>query len=132
MSYLLYTRVFLTWFLFIPVAILNAGLREKTYKPKVGDLAGHQISTLIASIAFLLFSYLAIGDLVSQSSIIELIMSGVIWVTQTILFEFVAGHYIFKNSWEKLFTDYNLLKGRIWLLFLLIELTSPLILKLIL
>lgn len=128
----LFIRTILTWFIFIPIAILNAGLREKFYRPKVGDLIAHQISTITGSLVFFIFSYFAIGDLVPNSTINQLILSGIIWIVLTILFEFIAGHYIFKNPWKKLFTDYNLLKGRIWLLFLLTELTSPLILKLIL
>jgi len=37
------------------------------------------------------------------------------WLVLTLLFEFGFGRYR-GNSWEKLFTDYNLLKGRLWIL----------------
>ena len=45
------------------------------------------------------------------------------------LFEFGFGHYIAKTPWKKLFYDYYLLKGRVWSLFLLTELVSPLLVK---
>jgi len=35
-----------TWFLFMILAIINAGIRNGVYKPIVGDLTAHQISTL--------------------------------------------------------------------------------------
>ena len=44
-------------------------------------------------------------------------------------FEFGFGHFIAKTPWKKLLHDYNLLKGRVWSLFLLVELVSPLLVK---
>ncbi|MGQ9625254.1 MAG: hypothetical protein ACUVT9_07815 [Candidatus Bathycorpusculaceae bacterium] len=41
------------------------------------------------------------------------------------MFEFIAGHYVFGNSWEKLLADYNLLEGRLWSLVLLTILIAP-------
>jgi len=35
------------WFIFMILAIINAGIRNNVYKPIVGDLAAHQISTII-------------------------------------------------------------------------------------
>jgi hypothetical protein len=37
----------------------------------------------------------------------EAMWVGVQWLFQTLAFEFLAGHYLFGNSWEKLFADYN-------------------------
>ena len=41
----------------------------------------------------------------------------------------LAGHYVFGNSWYKLFADYNILKVRIWSLVLLTILLAPYISK---
>jgi hypothetical protein len=41
-------------------------------------------------------------------------------------FELLAGHYVFGNSWEKLLADYNLFRGRIWVLVLIVILFAPL------
>ena len=38
-------------------------------------------------------------------------MVGIAWVALTVAFEFLAGHYVFGNSWEKLLADYNVLRG---------------------
>ena len=35
------------WLVFVVIAIINAAVRNKVYKPVVGDLAAHQISTVI-------------------------------------------------------------------------------------
>ncbi len=44
---------------------------------------------------------------------------GAIWLILTILFEFLFGHFVMSNSWSKLFADYNLLQGRVWVLILI-------------
>ena len=37
----------------------------------------------------------------------------------TVAFEFGFGHFVAGHSWQRLLGDYNLLEGRVWLLFLL-------------
>jgi hypothetical protein len=50
---------------------------------------------------------------------------GLFWLLFTVLFEFGAGHYLFRNPWEQLLADYNIFKGRIWVLVLLATLFAP-------
>ena len=95
------------------------------YKPAVGDLAAHQISSVIfiavilsVTFAILKFSHLELSDF-------EALLMGAIWFCLTITFEFAAGHYVFGNPWEKLLADYNILEGRIWSLVLLTILLAP-------
>ena len=116
-----------TWFLFMILAIINAGIRNGIYKPIVGDLTAHQISTLIFVIVIFVVTYLILrfSDLNLSGS--QALLMGIIWVILTIGFEFIAGHYAFGNSWEKLLADYNILNGRIWSLVLLIEFIAPLL-----
>lgn len=113
------------WFLFMVLAIINAGIRNRVYKPVVGDLAAHQISsitfmTVILVLTYVIFKFnnLELGDS-------EALFMGAIWLGLTIVFEFVAGHYAFGNPWEKLLADYNLLEGRIWSLVLLTIFLAP-------
>ena len=113
------------WLLFMVLAIVNAGIRNEVYKPVVGDLAAHQISSvifiaiiLIVTYAILRFSNLGLSDF-------EAFFMGTVWLILTIVFEFIAGHYVFGNPWEKLLADYNLLEGRIWSLVLLTILIAP-------
>ena len=113
------------WFLFMVIAIINAGIRNGVYKLAVGDLAVHQISSitfmtviLVVTYVILRFSNLELGDS-------EALFMGTTWLGLTIVFEFVAGHYAFGNPWEKLLTDYNLFEGRIWSLVLLTIFLAP-------
>ena len=114
-----------TWFLFMFLAIVNAGIRNNVYKPLVGDLVAHQISTIIFIIVIFAVTYLVLRFSSMKLSDSEALLMGTIWLVLTIIFEFIAGHYIFGNSWEKLFADYNILRGRIWSLVLLTTFLSP-------
>ena len=114
-----------TWFLFMILAIINAGIRNGVFKPKFGDLVAHQISTIIFILLLLIVTYSVFRFSNIELSNKESVFIGVIWLILTIIFEFIAGHYAFGNSWEKLFADYNILKGRIWSLVLLTIAVAP-------
>ena len=36
---------------------------------------------------------------------------GALWLTLTLAFEFLAGHYVFRTSWRQLLADYNVFRG---------------------
>ncbi|MBN1425277.1 hypothetical protein JXA88_12045 [Candidatus Fermentibacteria bacterium] len=43
----------------------------------------------------------------------------------TVAFEFLAGHYLFGNSWERLLSDCNVLRSRVCVAVLLVTLFGP-------
>lgn len=117
-------KALLVWILLVAVAVLNGGLREAFLAPRFGELGGHVISTgilcgLIFSVAWLTIPWVGPRG-VQQAQLI-----GAAWAVLTIAFEFLAGHYLFGNSWERLLADYNLLRGRVWILVPLASLLAP-------
>jgi hypothetical protein len=117
--------------MFIPVAITNGIVREKTYKNLFGDLHAHQISTVIASAAYITLAYFMLRTAVSKLGYGQLLLIGLIWLIMTVCFEFGFGHYVDKAPWSKLFADYNIFKGHVWGIFLIIVLLSPIIVKIL-
>jgi hypothetical protein len=113
------------WLIFMVIAIVNAIIRNGVYKPIVGDLVAHQISSITFISAIFVVTFLALKISNIQLNDTESIFMGAVWLVSTILFEFIAGHYIFGNPWENLIRDYNLLEGRIWSLVLLTILIAP-------
>jgi len=93
--------------------------------PRTGDSASHVISTVSLCVFIFLVSYFSIRWIHPAGPRDPLIV-GSIWVTLTVAFEFLAGHYVFENSWQKLLADYNLTQGRIWILVLVADFTAPL------
>ena len=105
------------WILFIPVAILNAGVRETFIAPAVGDTAAHVVSTVLTAIpAFSLVIWAYFTYVAEPHSRRELAYIGLMWLLLTPLFEFGFGHYVMGHSWMTLLGDYNVFAGRVWIL----------------
>ena len=114
------------WLLLFVLAIVNAGIREAFYKPKLGDNLGHAISSIIAIGYTLIITYFFVNYIKVSVTKIDLLLIGALWLTLTVVFEFGFGHYVMGHSWEYLLADYNILKGRLWSLVLLVTFVSPL------
>ena len=91
-------RAFTIWITLLILAILNGGARDMLITPKIGDSAGHIISIISFCVLILLVSYFSIRWINPTGSIEPLII-GSFWVTLTVAFAFLAGHYVFGNSW---------------------------------
>ncbi len=113
------------WILFFPFAIVNAGLREKVWTPRLGEHAGHVISTIIFLVVLLLAIYAFLRFVDVSYTPMDLWLLGVLWLVLTVLFEFGFGHYVMGNPWDTLLHDYNLLEGRVWALIPLAWLLAP-------
>lgn len=119
-------RYSLAWFALVVIAIINGTLREYTYGKMVPELAAHQISTISAALFCGLFVWF-VNRALPMESPAQAWMIGVIWLVMTIIFEFGFGHFVAGHPWSRLIADYNLLAGRVWLLFLIWLLILPLL-----
>ncbi len=120
---MLYKHI-LSWFGLLVIAVINGALREATYKPLVGDLAAHQLSTLSGIILFGIFIWY-INKRWQLESAKQAWAVGLIWLAMTICFEFLFFHYIGGKPWEVLLHDYNIFEGRIWVLVLMWVAVAP-------
>jgi hypothetical protein len=112
------------WIALMVLAIVNGIFRENTYGKHLSDLQAHQLSTLTG--IFLMGAAVWLLSLWKwPASAQEALLIGAIWLTLTVLFEFLFGHFIAGHSWQRLLQDYDLLSGRVWLLFLLWILLLP-------
>lgn len=122
-------KAVIAWFLMIPVAILNGGLRNALFEPWVGELRAHQLSVLTGSLAFFGVAYALLHKDVRDTPDRKLLGLGAIWTVATIIFEFGFGHWVMGNSWSTLIADYNVANGRLWPAVLLALMLSPLLVK---
>lgn len=97
----------------ICIAVINGAARDFFYKKYVGELAGHQISTIILIILFGIY-FTTIFKKYPLKSEISALQVGMLWLILTLLFEFGLGK-LNGHSWANLFEDYNLMKGRVWI-----------------
>lgn len=123
---MLYSKSLGIWFLLTISAIIVATFRVSVLLPQFGEQTAHQLGTIL----FLIVQFVIIYFFVKKMIIKEtktLLGVGLFWLAITIIFEFLFGHYVMGHSWQKLFADYNLLNGRLWVLVLLNNIAAPLI-----
>jgi hypothetical protein len=107
-------KYFIAWFGMIILAVANGALRELGYKPHVGDLLAHQISTIILLLLVTIYFW-QLNNFWHIESARQSWVIGSMWVLMTVAFEFGVGHFISGASLSKLLYDYNLLAGRVWI-----------------
>lgn len=119
-------RSLAVWLGLVALAVANGSLRTLVLNPRLGERAGHIISTLLLCLLVLAAASLTIRW-IGPSSRADLLWVGGFWLALTIAFEFLAGHYLFRNFWIKLLAEYNVLQGRIWVLALTTTFLAPLL-----
>ena len=119
------SRALAMWLLLLILAVLNGAVREALIKPRLGEQGAHIGSTAILCAAIILVACFSISWIEPKDRR-EALVVGTVWVALTVAFEFLAGHYVFGNSWERLIADYNVFRDRIWILVLLMNLFAPL------
>ncbi len=108
----------LLWIPMIFIAILNGALREFVLAKKFSELRPHQLSCLTGVLLFGAYTWLISLKWPLQSTK-QAMAAGLVWLMLTVAFEFVFGRYVARHSWDRLFQDYNIIAGRLWVLVLL-------------
>ena len=116
------------WFLFwIGIAILEMGhriIRAKFIAPKIGDFKSRQIGVASGSILILVYTWIVFPWL-SLNTATDAIQVGGLWLLCMLLFEFTVGHFVFRFPWKWLLNDFNLFKGRLLMIGMLILAMAP-------
>ena len=123
-------KVILMWLCFIPIPFINGILREAWYKKRVGELWANFIGVKFLSLSFLLYAYLFFAKNLDSLSFWQMMKIGSIWLTMTVVFEFGMGLVTGKNL-KYMLADYNIFKGRLWPVFLIMVLFSLPVLQLL-
>lgn len=105
----------LIWLIIAVLAVANGVFREGVLNPKLGTRVAHVVSTIILS-ALILGIALLTRNWVGYPSIASAWIVSGSWLLATLAFEFLAGHYLFKNPWSKILADYDVRQARVWLL----------------
>ena len=119
-------RAVFVWFGLLVLASLNGGFREAVLVPRMGRGLGQAVSTVMLSTLILAAGWVSV-PWVGPRTLQDAWTIGLLWVTLTLGFEFLAGHFVFGKPWPELLADYNLLAGRIWLMVLIVTLMTPIV-----
>lgn len=127
-----FIKSLLFWFILLCIAILNAVLREATYKPFLTPYIGnwaHQISSFTGIIGFFVAIYWFLKRSSYNPSYRELIAVGFTWTMMTILFETWMNIFIRKAGVDVVLQTYYFWKGELWFFVLMSLVISPLVAK---
>ena len=119
-------RALAVWLIIMCVETVFGILRTIFLAPQVGDFQARQVGTLISSLLILGIAYLFVRW-IGVVATGELIIVGMVWVALTLLFEVILGRVVLGLSWERLASDYNILRGGLMPFGLLVLMLSPLI-----
>ena len=118
-------RAFAVWLVIIAAETCHGILRNIFLAPITGDFRARQIAVFTGTFLILSISLLFIKwvKFLSKS---DLLAIGFFWVCLTFIFEISLGRLL-GFSWSRILSDYNLLKGGLLPVGLLLMLLSPFI-----
>jgi hypothetical protein len=117
-------RALAVWLVMLLLAVVNGAVRQAWLIPKLGAVTGRLVSTITLSALIAVVTWFTIAWIRPQSNG-DSYAVGVLWITLTLAFEFLAGHFLFGSPCNELLEDYNLLRGRIWPLVLVTMVVAP-------
>jgi hypothetical protein len=114
------------WLILICAEIIHGILRAIVLVPIVGKFRSNQIGVFTGSAIILGIAYLTIRWIGAKQTN-ELLLVGLVWLLLTVAFEVLFGRFVVRLTWERVFADYNLSKGGLMPLGLLMLFFSPVI-----
>lgn len=101
-----------SWLGVLGLAVVNGGV-HRAYEPALGVLPSEQLSN--ATLLAVVLPWVVLVDhRHPTSSARDAIEVGVMWGGFTVAFEFLGGHYINGDGWEKLLRAYDVTAGHLW------------------
>jgi hypothetical protein len=112
------------WLGLLALAFANGTARAAGYQPVVGETAARQIATvtllgLLGGYVWVLHRRAPLPDTGTAAAV------GGVWALLTLGFEFGFGHYVLGTPWAELLADYDLSRGRIWVLIPIATAAAP-------
>lgn len=117
-------RSLTVWVLLLVAAIANGAVREVLLARRMSEPRRNIVSTLCLVLLVLVIAR-ATMPWIAPRSLRDAMFVGTVWCALTLMFEFLAGHFLFKKTWEMLLAEYRVTDGRIWVLVPLATVIAP-------
>jgi hypothetical protein len=118
-------RALLVWLLMMTLETIHGVLRSRFLVPVIGAVGARQIGVLIGSALILAIAIFTIAW-IHPTSERALLTIGVLWLVLTLAFEFGVGHAL-GRPWAALLADYDLTRGGLLSIGMVVLALSPLI-----
>lgn len=118
-------RALVVWCAILGLASINGAGRQAWLIPYLGATPGRAVSTVLLAALVALTAWLTIRW-IRPRSVRDAVLIGITWLAMTLAFEFLGGRFLMGNSWAVLLEDYDIRKGRIWIIVPLVVSVAPL------
>lgn len=113
------------WLAAAVMAVVNGYFGKAYVAPCLGEYGVHVYKSLLMVAVIFLLGWVYARQTAGAGWLGATLGAGLVWLGLTVIFEFVFGHYVFGNPWDKLLADYQIWRGRLWCLVLLADLVAP-------
>lgn len=117
-------RAMAIWLIIALAEIAQGTLRVKLLNPRVGDHRARQIAVFTGSFLILLIAWLSAPWLGMQSSG-DAMLIGLLWLVLMLGLEICFGRWVFHMKWKKIFEDFDLRRGRLLVLGMIVLTLAP-------
>lgn len=113
------------WCLFVCAAFACRLYCQGNIEARLGEKKSHLMFVLVSSAAVFFLGATFISDY-PQVDNTSLLLLGSVWLGLSLLFEIFLSRVVLGFEWRLVFSDYNLLRGRLYPLLLLTVFFTPL------
>lgn len=124
MSLNIFLKTAMIWFIIAIFAIINGIFRESVLSPYLGETVALPTSGITLAIIIFTITYISFR-LFGKNKYLTYLYIGIQFVTMTLVFEFIFGHYVIGKSWSELLQVFNIFEGNLFIIALLSSLFSP-------
>jgi hypothetical protein len=114
------------WVCIIFVEVFHGIARTWFLAPVIGDFRARQVAVFTGSLLIVLVTTVSIGWL-RPANIREAASVGFVWLVLTLTFEIAFGRFVMHATWPRIASDYDLPRGGLLPIGLLVLAGAPLI-----
>jgi len=114
----------LIWAGLVVLAVLNGIAQDRLLAPRIGERLALPASGLLFSCVIFAVAAASVG-FIDAASVGQCWLVGALWLSLTVAFELLFGHYVMGDSWRTLAAAYDVRRGNLWSLVLLATVVAP-------
>ena len=119
-------KALVTWIGIALAETLHGALRIKLLNRRLGDRRARRLGVLTGTVLILAIGWFAV-PWIGPSNIGECTMVGALWLALMLSFDVAFGRFVFRFSWERIASDFDVTKGNLLALGMAVLFFTPLV-----
>ena len=119
-------KALLIWIVIAFAETLHGIFRVNFLNPRFGDRGARRVGVFTGSAIIMIIGWFAV-PWIGPSSNRESIIIGLLWLTLMLTFDITFGRLVFHFFWKRIFADFDVTKGNLLTLGMILLFLTPLI-----